>query len=575
MAQQINAVRLRRKTAPQKTQLQRSTLPADAASPEEVRIALTSANPQTMTPQVLRSLQATHGNHFVQRLMADQPKAEAHGKGCKCASCSPIQREIDESGQMLADHAAAMQEIHDKAPHEAGCTCPSCSGGSIQMMRMPGESPTIQRDIVDNWKSDSSVFGRKRSPKLKIIDGLVADYVKTRSATKNYGDNIPKITAIKVAIVDWRKDIDQKNKKRVQYVQQLETVLDRELLAFQQEKTEKERKLREAQPFYDAFHTLSQGMGDFAGRDNSYSDTMRFHPDAMGERLKALTQHRNVDGSLDATGIAENDRLDTEQLKDKNLKSGAEATMTIDPSVTPEKLRGLMDKNKNSVTGMTMYPELENVLNPNGKEDKIITETMDINGVSMKITYNKSDVNFDKRVATLAGAVKKIQEAGFTVPALDVHLPKLGRSISVNGECVMNITKPTERAVYVAPNFMHVSSENMGNPLGDKASGKPDKYKFLSTELDPSGVGTIIHEFGHALHYQNAPGKFHELWGSTFKGVDPTSGLPYAKIAQDTVSEYGGKPREFVAEVFLGMVFGRTYSKLVMDMYKRFGGKMP
>ena len=142
----------------------------------------------------------------------------------------------------------------------------------------------------------------------------------------------------------------------------------------------------------------------------------------------------------------------------------------------------------------------------------------------------------------------------------------MGRSISINGECQAIVKNSTSRAVYVAPNFMHISSENMNNPLTQKASNDKSKFKFSSTAFDPSGVGTIIHEFGHAMHRANDGGKFHELFGTSFKEGDQ-----YLMV-RDQVSEYATKPREFVAEVFLGLVYGKKYSKEVMDMYAAFGG---
>ncbi len=48
-----------------------------------------------------------------------------------------------------------------------------------------------------------------------------------------------------------------------------------------------------------------------------------------------------------------------------------------------------------------------------------------------------------------------------------------------------------------------------------------------------------------------------------------------ANVAE-TVSGYAGqKPREFVAEVFLGLVYGRTFSSDVLEMYQGLGGPKP
>lgn len=516
-----------------------------------------------LSPREVLQLQRTLGNQAVGRLIQRTPQQD--------------------EGFTQHEHAQANIEVEQKTGdlHTPGCGCPSCR--QVQMQRdisaQKTDAPLIQREIITDWVADSTikgtVFGNKtRSPDLITIDSAVAAYSGSRTATLNFA-NIGKLQLIKTAIANWRKQINKKDNRRKGFVTQLETLVDQELKGFQDRQAEEQLKTEAARPAHTRFHTLSGDMGDFAGRDTSYKDVDRFREANMGDRLKALTKYRNEDGTMSDEGIAEMNRLDTEQLKDKNLKAAETATMTVAKGVTKEQLQGIMDKHKNPVTGKTMYPELESLVNPSDKADKVVTEAIDVHGVTMTVTYNEGDANFDSRISMLKAAVAKIKAAGFPVPALEVHLPKLGRAVNVTGECVITTSAPTERAVYVAPNFMHISSENMGNPLDTKASHDKSQYKFSSTAFDPSGVGTIVHEFGHALHYTAAPGKFHELWGSQFKGKDVASNKAYDVIAQEQVSDYGTKPREFVAEVFLGMVYGRVYSKLVMDMYKRFGGKMP
>lgn len=517
-----------------------------------------------LSPHDVLQLQRTLGNQAVGRLMIQR---------------TPQQDEVFTQSQ----HAQANIEVQQKGGdlHTPGCGCASCR--QVQMKRdtsvQKTGAPVIQREIVNDWVADSSIKGRvygkkSRSSDLVAIDNAVAAYKGSRAATLNFA-NIGKLQLIKTTIANWRKNVNKKDPRRVTFVGQLETLVDTELRGFQDRQAEEQRKTEAARPAHAIFHNLSGKMGDFAGRDTSYKDVDRFREANMGDRLKALTKYRNEDGTMSEAGIAEMDRLDTEQLKDKNLKAAETAKMTVDKALTKEDIQGIMNKHKNPVTGKTMYPELENLVNPSDKADKVVTENIDMHGITMKVTYNEGDANFDSRVNMLKAAVAKIKGAGFAVPALEIHLPKLGRAVDVTGECVITTSAPTERAVYVAPNFMHISSENMGNPLDTKASHDKSKYKFSSTAFDPSGVGTIVHEFGHALHYAASPGKFHELWGSQFKGKDDVSNKNYDVIAQEQVSEYGTKPREFIAEVFLGMVYGKTYSPLVMEMYKRFGGKMP
>ena len=194
----------------------------------------------------------------------------------------------------------------------------------------------------------------------------------------------------------------------------------------------------------------------------------------------------------------------------------------------------------------------------------------------MAVEHNQSDVNYPERLKLVQDAVAKITGAGLTVPALKIHFPKYGRKLKLkaqgNGQPGCTTDDKSARAVYIAPDFLHLSSEIIGTPDVTQVENpvtKAKEYKFSSTQWDPSGVATIVHEFGHALHYANAPGKFHGLWGTAFATPEQT------KLARAEVSEYGNKPREFVAEVFLGLVYGKNYSDDVLKMYKAYGGIIP
>lgn len=79
----------------------------------------------------------------------------------------------------------------------------------------------------------------------------------------------------------------------------------------------------------------------------------------------------------------------------------------------------------------------------------------------------------------------------------------------------------------------------------------------------------LFHEIGHWLHFQNIPPleECREIWKS----------VNLEKIKKD-VSEYAVKKddgREFVAEVFKGLVKGKKYDEYIMNFYKRLCGPMP
>jgi hypothetical protein len=76
----------------------------------------------------------------------------------------------------------------------------------------------------------------------------------------------------------------------------------------------------------------------------------------------------------------------------------------------------------------------------------------------------------------------------------------------------------------------------------------------------------VTHEIGHWLHHMTFPGTFHSL--NAVKLTPEQVG-----IIKDEVSERAATdPHEFVAEVYAGMVHGKTYSRQIRDWYNEFGG---
>ena len=334
---------------------------------------------------------------------------------------------------------------------------------------------------------------------------------------------------------------------------------------------------QKGQDRYAVFTSLEPELAKYAARQ--MYDAASFQDDAKGPSIRsALAGPRGDGGELTDAAMAE---MTTTQASDID-KNRADQDITFG-GLSVDQLRTFMGAHTNALTGKTMYPELKNVTDPNARADAVITTAMDIGGVTMQVEHNASDVNLDERLKLLRDAVGKITAAGIKVPALNVHLPKYGRSLKLkatdgaSGELSCEIPDKSDRAVFIPPNFMHLSSDVIGTPdvtkVKNPVSGA-EEYKFSSTGFDPSGAATIVHEFGHALHLALAPTKYHGLWGTSFTGKTPSGKLP-SQVANAEVSQYGGKPREFVAEVFLGLVYGKEYSEDVIAMYRSFGGPIP
>ena len=90
---------------------------------------------------------------------------------------------------------------------------------------------------------------------------------------------------------------------------------------------------------------------------------------------------------------------------------------------------------------------------------------------------------------------------------------------------------------------------------------KANLYKPASEKFD-----SFFHEIGHWLHFQDLPPKNER------KAIWAKSDLE--KIKND-VSEYSTKAddgREFVAEVFKGLIKGKKYDDYIMNLYEKLRG---
>lgn len=223
----------------------------------------------------------------------------------------------------------------------------------------------------------------------------------------------------------------------------------------------------------------------------------------------------------------------------------------------------------NEVTDKTKNPELKNLEAPNGQPDANIAEAKTFSGVGVTINHNTSDVNAPERIAMIAAAIQKIVDAGGTFGGgLVFNLPKYGRKISMSKDCSkLEVTNFGTRAVFVAPKYVHLSSEILGNPneATEQTQGH-DRLSYLSAKLDPDGVASVVHELGHYCHYTSSPSQFHLLSGAGWANQE-------ASQRAVKVSAYAsGNPRELVAEVFLGLVYGQAYDDQTLEMYRKLGG---
>ncbi len=328
-----------------------------------------------------------------------------------------------------------------------------------------------------------------------------------------------------------------------------------------------------------AYNTLQPALGKYANRQNGKkADDFKAGKLTGDSKAKALSLPRGEDGQLTPEAIAIMDRM--EKASGEQMVTGTYKNMGLTDNRSTSglfntakkrkaKLLAAMTKETNIASLQTRFPELNNLLKSNGEEDKVITKNMDIGGVPMVVTFNPSDVNFEARVGLLLSGIEKVKSFGFDLPGFKLQVPKYSRQINVSSDCNLSVDLKTSAAQYLAPDTIHLGSSGVNNPQEgkrDKPGGTvgEQEWNFTSTQVDPSGTGTIVHELGHALHYHLSSGKFHELSLTAFNKKG-------AELA-NTVSGYASNTREFVAEVFLGLVYGKSYSSEVIEMYLDMGG---
>lgn len=343
-------------------------------------------------------------------------------------------------------------------------------------------------------------------------------------------------------------------------------------------KSDEEKESDRAKATYEK---VPAGMEKYARRDIPTGFKDKARAGTLAGYSKALSLPRNDDGTLSADAIS---IMHGEQAKESQgyIDEAAKAGFQGAPKDKKE-LRALkkdlkgrkvgsLDADLNEISGKSRMPELANLTNPKGdkalaayrgatgKADAAVVSSVPMAGVNLLVSHSVSDVNLKPRLKMFEGAIEKIQAAGFQLPGtLLVHLPKFGRSIDVKTMCVVGGGTP--RAVFNPPNFIHLSPAVVGNPIDEKKGG--DNYYTLSSNLDPEGPATVIHELGHLLHYQSSSENFFGLHGASHR---------QPMIARKVSTYATNAPREFVAEVFLGLVYGKSFDDDVIQMYNGFGG---
>jgi SPP1 gp7 family putative phage head morphogenesis protein len=117
---------------------------------------------------------------------------------------------------------------------------------------------------------------------------------------------------------------------------------------------------------------------------------------------------------------------------------------------------------------------------------------------------------------------------------------------------------PNDRTVYVNENHPYWSDPNY-----------IQQAHFLGESSTDDPLHVAYHEGAHALHHR-------KIGDAGYRALDRNPLTGDELVAARFVSEYAktGEP-EFVAEVYAGLVAGRSYNQDVMKVYRKLGGPKP
>ncbi|MFE8950587.1 hypothetical protein [Streptomyces sp. NPDC007856] len=248
----------------------------------------------------------------------------------------------------------------------------------------------------------------------------------------------------------------------------------------------------------------------------------------------------------------------------------------VHPDISPEQMRAMITP---EIAGV--FPEIASFLNRADQSSSVdvntplqgmIRRTFQNGNATITLLLDPSEpIKLrESRVRQLTIAVNLVEKAGFKLPDMEFYFPKYGRRVqALPGEgFATNPLEPTWAGVaqFLAPKQIAVSPESVGALERVRLDG--GRFHAVGMQFREQGVGVLIHELGHLLHYANNRSRYIDAASSHF--------TPSAAATARILSEYAGSgPTEFVAEYFLGLVMGKTFTPEQDRMYDALGGARP
>jgi hypothetical protein len=426
----------------------------------------------------------------------------------------------------------------------------------------PGQHRRLLRDHVANWRPNSATAWR-RSPLMRALgQALRGWHGGNAQLMGNLAGNRADLLAVQTAITNWEQQARPTSARRPA-VAALRRLVQNALTEIGLAEVEANRVAQVQQ----RFRVIDPALSGHARRTGqTVVEAAAAHQAYLAPR---------VNGQLAPASLNTLDANSQQRVADR---LGTVVGITVEPGVTAADVQRAITSSTNPVTNQTTLPELGTYLtNMGGGPLSNVTgpagtfapqqQTHHAGGSTVTAHVDPSDPAAAQRVNALLQAVQRVAAAGFTVPAITAHLPRYGRSLTVTANGAQSRGPAVPRAEFIAPASIVLSPEGTNNPIATTV-GNPPVHRNLSTTLDPTGVGTMVHELGHFLHHTNDRARFWDLNFAEWNGTTAATAAQVSSYATDN-------PREFVAETFLGLVYGRQYPAAVLALYADLGGALP
>ncbi len=192
--------------------------------------------------------------------------------------------------------------------------------------------------------------------------------------------------------------------------------------------------------------------------------------------------------------------------------------------------------------------EMSAFFSQTGQVKAFVQEKGNYKGQTYTIYKDSADPNLAAKVAAVHKAVKTIIDKGVKIPA-DLRIYST------------NAFEAQNRAF---------SRDATWNPIAFVILGSAALVGGRADALSATGFGgldkptiTTIHEIGHILHERSSGDAFWAT-GSIIAGKADSAGRVTGYAAQNK--------KEFVAEVFAGLIIGKEFGGDVLDEYQRYNG---